>query len=85
MQLKTGITTAATGINLNVARNWAHIGKPSAPGPGVVVVRPHHVELILAEGSRPGYWRMISGNSGRARTVREYERSISGAIALRKI
>lgn len=64
-----------------LARNWAHVGSPAAPGPGVIVVWRHHVGIIT--GQRNGQWVVKSGNDGRA--VRERPRSIAGAIAFRRL
>jgi hypothetical protein len=84
MQIHTGITSGMTRLNLNVAREWARVGSPAEPGPGVIVVHPHHVEQIIGAGSRPGLWHMISGNHGRG-VVAEYEKPLRGVVALRRI
>ena len=73
-----GVTDAA----YNLARNWAGWGRDAGgPGPGVVVVWPHHVGLIVGHG-RGGLWVVKSGNDGHA--VRERPRSLAGAIAFRR-
>jgi hypothetical protein len=64
-----------------LARNWAHIGSPASPGPGVIVVWRHHVGIIT--GKQNGQWIVKSGNDGRA--VRERARSVAGAIAFRRL
>jgi hypothetical protein len=68
------------GPAYNLARNWAHWGRPSGPGVGVVVVWSHHVGMITGRDAN-GQWIVKSGNDGHA--VRERARSISGAIAFR--
>jgi hypothetical protein len=68
--------------NLWLARNWASVGTNAGqPDVGVVVVWRHHVGIITGrEGSG---WIIKSGNDGH--TVRERVRSISGAIAFRRV
>jgi hypothetical protein len=68
------------GATFNLARNWARWGRPASPGPGVMVVWPHHVGMITGRDSN-GNWIIKSGNDGH--TVRERPRSIAGAIAFR--
>lgn len=70
------------GIAFNLARNWAHWGRPASPGPGVMVVWPHHVGMITGRAG-DGQWIVKSGNDGGGQ-VRERRRSISGAIAFRR-
>ena len=70
---------ADPGPSYNLARNWAHWGKPGAAGVGAVVVWPHHVGRIV--GREHGEWIIESGNDGHA--VRTRPRSIAGAIAIR--
>ena len=70
---------ADPGPSFNLARNWAHWGRPGAAGIGAVVVWPHHVGKIV--GRENGQWVVQSGNDGHA--VRTRARSIAGAIALR--
>src|SRR4029077_1507339 len=52
------------GPEFNLARNWAHWGRPaSGPAPGVIGVMPHHVfkvVQVLGHGSVLA----ISGNDG---------------------
>lgn len=67
------------GPSYNLARNWAHWGRPGAPGIGAVVVWPHHVGKIV--GQVNGEWVIESGNDGHA--LRTRARSIGGAIAIR--
>lgn len=65
-----------------LARNWASVGSNAGgPGPGVIVVWPHHVGIIT--GRRGNQWVVKSGNDGRR--VRERPRSVAGAIAFRTI
>lgn len=68
------------GPAFNLARNWARWGRPASPGPGVMVVWPHHVGMITGRDSS-GNWIIKSGNDGHA--VRERPRSLAGAIAFR--
>src|SRR5262249_47698746 len=68
------------GPSFNLARNWAHWGRPGAAGIGAVVVWPHHVGKIV--GRENGQWIVQSGNDGHA--VRTRPRSIAGAIAIRR-
>lgn len=68
------------GPELNLARNWARVGRSSRPQPGAIVVWPHHVgEIIRVTGRMTAI--VNSGNDGGA--VRTRERSIAGAIAFR--
>ncbi len=84
LQQKTGVTSRGTGRNLNMAREWAHVGRPSAPAPGVVVVWRHHVGLLVEPAPQGrGLWMVHSGNDGHA--VRTRARAISGAIAFRAL
>jgi hypothetical protein len=65
----------------NLAANWAHWGRPSAPRAGAVVVWPHHVGIIRGGPDASGRWLIESGNDGN--TVRTRRRSLAGAIAFR--
>ena len=68
--------------NLWLARNWASVGTNAGrPDVGVVVVWRHHVGIIT--GRKGSEWIVKSGNDGHA--VRERVRSISGAIAFRRV
>jgi hypothetical protein len=67
------------GPSYNLARNWAHWGRPGPVGVGAVVVWAHHVGKIV--GHENGQWVIESGNDGRA--LRTRPRSIAGAIAVR--
>jgi hypothetical protein len=67
------------GPSYNLARNWAHWGRPGPAGVGAVVVWLHHVGKIV--GQQNGQWIIESGNDGHA--VRARPRSIAGAIAIR--
>ena len=68
--------------DLWLARNWASVGRSAGqPGVGVVVVWRHHVGIIT--GRAGSKWVIKSGNDGHA--VRERPRSISGAIAFRRL
>ena len=77
MRLRKGVASAS----YNLARNWAHWGRPSSPVPGAVVVYPHHVAEIVGNCDGRGCV-MISGNDGHA--VRTRYRSLAGAIAIRE-
>lgn len=81
MQADTGVTSKATGRNLNMAREWRHVGSATTAGIGAIVVWAHHVGRIV--GGSPGKWVVRSGNDGRA--VRERVRSVAGAIAFRAL
>jgi hypothetical protein len=70
---------ADPGPSFNLARNWAHWGRPGPAGIGAVVVWPHHVGKIV--GQQNGEWVIESGNDGHA--FRARPRSIAGAIAIR--
>ena len=64
----------------NLARNWAHWGRPAGgPTIGAIVVWPHHVGKIV--GQEQGKWVVLSGNDGHR--VRTRPRSLAGAIAFR--
>ena len=67
------------GPSYNLARNWAHWGRPGPAGVGAVVVWAHHVGKIV--GQQNGQWIIESGNDGHA--LRARARSIAGAIAIR--
>lgn len=71
-----GVTDRA----FDLAREWAHYGVRAAAEVGAIVVWPHHVGKIV--GGVPGHWRVLSGNDGHR--VRVRERSIAGAIAIRR-
>jgi hypothetical protein len=70
---------ADPGPSYNLARNWAHWGRPGRAGVGAVVVWAHHVGKIV--GQEHGQWVIESGNDGHA--LRTRPRSIAGAIAIR--
>jgi hypothetical protein len=76
-----GLVGQDPGPSYNLARNWAHWGRASGPGVGVMVVWPHHVGMITGRSSN-GEWIVKSGNDGGG-MARERPRSISGAIAFR--
>jgi hypothetical protein len=67
------------GPSYNLARNWAHWGRPGPARVGAVVVWSHHVGKIV--GRENGQWIIESGNDGHA--LRTRPRSIAGAIAIR--
>jgi hypothetical protein len=73
------LVVADPGPSFNLARNWAHWGRPGPAGIGAVVEWPHHVGKIV--GQQNGEWIIESGNDGRA--LRSRPRSIAGAIAIR--
>ncbi|HLC08635.1 MAG TPA: hypothetical protein VJK06_05065 [Methyloceanibacter sp.] len=65
------------GPELNLARNWAQWGRPTAPQVGAVVVWQHHVGMITGR-TASGQWIVKSGNDGGR--VRERPRSVAGAV-----
>ena len=67
------------GPQFNLARNWAHWGRPGPAGIGAVVVWSHHVGKIV--GQENGQWIVESGNDGNR--VRARPLPISNAIAIR--
>jgi hypothetical protein len=68
---------------LALAREWAREGyNAGGPGPGVVVVWPHHVGIITGQAP-DGEWIIHSGNDGGA--IRTRARSLRGAIAFRRV
>ena len=67
------------GPEFNLARNWAHWGRPGPAGIGAVVVWSHHVGKIV--GQENGQWIVESGNDGNR--VRARPLPISNAIAIR--
>jgi hypothetical protein len=70
------------GPEYNLARNWAHWGRPaSGPAPGVVGVMAHHVFKVVQVLGH-GTVLAISGNDGHA--VRVRPRSTAGVIAWRE-
>jgi hypothetical protein len=70
-------TQKGGGPELNLARNWAHWGRPSGPQVGALVVWPHHVGMITGRAA-DGQWIVKSGNDGGR--VRERPRSVAGAV-----
>ena len=69
------------GPEYNLARNWAHWGRPaSGPAPGVIGVMPHHVFKVIQVLGH-GTVLAISGNDSHA--VRVRPRSTAGVIAWR--
>ena len=70
-------TQKGGGPELNLARNWAHWGRPSEPEVGAVVIWSHHVGMITGR-SASGQWIVKSGNDGGR--VRERPRSVAGAV-----
>lgn len=76
MRIHTGISDPS----LNLARNWARVGRDAGgPAVGVIVVWRHHVGIIT--GGQAGAWIVKSGNDSRA--VRERVRSVDHAFAFR--
>ncbi len=73
------LVSSDPGAEYNLARNWAHWGRPGPAAIGAVVVWPHHVGKIV--GQENGQWVIQSGNDGHA--LRTRPRSIAGAIAIR--
>jgi hypothetical protein len=70
------------GPEYNLARNWAHWGRPAGgPAPGVIGVMPHHVFKVVQVLGH-GTVLAISGNDGHA--VRVRPRSTAGVIAWRE-
>lgn len=70
------------GPEYNLARNWAHWGRPaSGPAPGVIGVMPHHVFKVVQVLGH-GTVLAISGNDDHA--VRVRPRSTAGVIAWRE-
>ena len=70
------------GPEYNLARNWAHWGRPAnGPAPGVVGVMAHHVFKVVQVLGH-GTVLAISGNDGHA--VRVRPRSTAGVIAWRE-
>jgi hypothetical protein len=70
------------GPEYNLARNWAHWGRPaSGPAPGVIGVMSHHVFKVVQVLGH-GEVLAISGNDGHA--VRTRPRSTAGVIAWRE-
>jgi hypothetical protein len=66
-----------------LARNWAREGVDAGgPAVGVVVVWSHHVGVLTGRAAN-GLWIVLSGNDSNA--VRERPRSLSRAIAFRRI
>ncbi len=78
--LKHALGVVSSSLNLNMAREWAHWGRPTEAHVGAVVVWPHHVGKIV--GGSPGHWAVLSGNDGHR--VKTRVRSIAGAIAFRE-
>lgn len=60
MQRKTGVTSASTGINLNLARNWRYVGSPGNYSAGEIFSQHGHVSMIVGPGRRPGTVSTVS-------------------------
>jgi hypothetical protein len=76
MRQELGVADA----RFNRAAAWADFGSPAdGPAVGLIVVWPHHVGIIT--GRTEAGFIVRSGNDGGK--VRERERSLRGAIALR--
>ena len=87
IQTGTGITSAISHLNLNMAIEWARVGHATTPHVGAIVVWRHHVGKITGVASN-GRFLVMSGNSGGHRghrTVTEHPRSLSGAVAIREL
>ena len=87
LQTYTGVTSAATHLNLNRAIEWAQVGRAISPQIGAIVVWRHHVGKITGVAAN-GRYLVMSGNSGGhrgARTVTERPRSLRGAVAFRSL
>lgn len=87
LQTYTGVTSAATHLNLNRAIEWAQVGRATTPSIGAIVVWRHHVGKITGVAAN-GRYLVMSGNSGGrrgARTVTERPRSLRGAVAFRSL
>lgn len=67
--------------SLNLAANWAHVGRATEAHVGAIVVWSHHVGLITGQASNGG-WIVTSGNDGNR--VRTRVLSVSRAIAFRE-
>lgn len=81
MQHHTGVTSAATGLNLNRAIEWARAGSPGSGASGDILVERNHVSKITGPGSRVGCYMTISGNVNN--TVAPLERC--RWVALRRV
>ena len=80
--LKHALGISDGKLNLNLARNWARVGRRvSGPSPHVIGVMPHHVFLVVRVLG-PDRVLAISGNDGHA--VRTRVRSTRGVIAWRE-
>lgn len=87
LQTYTGVTSAATRLNLNRAIEWARVGVSTTPRLGAIVVWRHHVGKITGVAA-DGRFLVMSGNSGGRRghrTVTERPRSLRGAVAFRAL
>jgi hypothetical protein len=82
MQVSTGVTSAMTHRNLNMAVEWSRVGSPTEPSDGAIVVWRHHVGRIVSMLGH-GHAVVVSGNDGHR--VRTRLRSLRGAIAFRRI
>ncbi len=80
MAHKLGIG-GSKGRSLWLAANWRYMGQATQASIGAIVVWAHHVGQIV--GGSPGRWVINSGNDGHA--VRTRQRSIAGAIAIRRV
>jgi hypothetical protein len=82
MQAETGVTSRGTGLNLNLAREWARVGQATTARVGAIVVWAHHVGKIVGQSAN-GQWIVRSGNDGNR--VRERPLSVARAIAFRSL
>ena len=63
---------------LNLASNWIRKFPRTAPAPGMVAARNHHVMVLMSHAGGSD-WLVHDGNSGGHRT-REHVRSIKGYL-----
>jgi hypothetical protein len=78
----SGITSGCPFATYGSPGTGHQVGTPAhGPAPGVIVVWAHHVGIIV--GRHASGWIVKSGNDGNR--VRERPRSVSGAIAFRRV
>lgn len=69
--------------SLNLAINWAGVGRAAGARSGTIVVWRHHVGLMRSDPDSSGRAIVLSGNDSGA--TRERLRSIRGAVAFREL
>jgi hypothetical protein len=85
MQHETGVTSKATGLNLNMAIEWRRVGHATTAVVGAIAVWAHHVGKLVGK-TADGRWILRSGNNGSSERDRPIgNRYFSRAVAFRSL